>query len=136
MCDWRHVITFSTIFFVFLFFFLSYRFSFVRDFMLFMISLCNRSQSLVLSFPFSIVSYCYLVLAVIYFFFPFIATNWTTDGRSRNVEEMFLHCIKTDYTSRFTFFKYILSYDKGTIICRYRRIIAYCFSHCSLLECK
>lgn len=141
MCDWRHVITFSTIFFVFSFFFLPYRsLSFVRDLILLMISLSlslQPPQSLVLSFPFSIVSHllprsrCHLL-----FFFPFTATNWTTDGRSRNVEERFRICIKTDSISRFSFFEYHFIIATK-VPCRYRHITLIA-SHVvlSLLECK
>lgn len=141
MCDWRHVITFSTIFFVFSFFFLPYRsLSFVRDLILLMISLSlslQPPQSLVLSFPFSIVSHllprsrCHLL-----FFFPFTATNWTTDGRSRNVEERFRICIKTDSISRFSFFEYRFIIATK-VLCRYRHITLIA-SHVvlSLLECK
>lgn len=142
MCDWRHVITFSTIFFVFSFFFFTLPFSLFRsrpyftyDFSL-SLSL-QPPQSLVLSFPFSIVSHllprsrCHLL-----FFFPFTATNWTTDGRSRNVEKRFRICIKTDSISRFSFFEYRFIIATK-VLCRYRHITLIA-SHVvlSLLECK
>lgn len=142
MCDWRHVITFSTIFFVFSFFFLPYRsLSFVRDLILLMISLslslCNRRNRWYFRFLFRLYLTCYLGLAVIYFFFfPFTATNWTTDGRSRNVEERFRICIKTDSISRFSFFEYRFIIATK-VLCRYRHITLIA-SHVvlSLLECK
>lgn len=142
MCDWRHVITFSTIFFVFSFFFLPYRsLSFVRDLILLMISLSlslQPPQSLVLFVSFfDCISLATSVsLSSTFFFFPFTATNWTTDGRSRNVEERFRICIKTDSISRFSFFEYRFIIATK-VLCRYRHITLIA-SHVvlSLLECK
>lgn len=111
MCDWRHVITFSTIFFSF--FFPSYRLSFVRGLILLMISL-----SAIAAIAGTLVSFfdCILPLprsrSSSTFSFPrFTATNWTTDGRPRNVEETFSHCIKTDFYLSLSFFlfKYRIS---------------------------